>query len=177
MGNSVNVLALDPSFTCTGWAMRQFSGKVECGAKSFLLNTKEMKAWPARRFSQFTFWLEWMVRDLKVEVIVFEECTPGMASRDRDALVGIKTRILEVAAMHSIPTLTIYPSTLKKHATQNGFAKKEDMKAEAERQYAFYDPTEDPGGDMADALMLLSWFEAGAPLPEKKVRSKPKRKQ
>jgi Holliday junction resolvasome RuvABC endonuclease subunit len=168
------VLTLDMSMTRTGWAFQRPAKdggiKVYTGAISFPVTDK---AFPHRRYSVFAAFIVAAIKELRPDVIVFEENTARRAGAE--ALIFLKMRLLEICAKHRIPTKSIYPATLKKHFTGNDKADKPQMMAVAAERFAEYDPTNDEGADIADALALLHWWRDGCPPSQASVDKAKKR--
>ena len=88
---------------------------------------------------------------------MYEEpgATTGGGASTREALIGVKTRVLEACAIRGIQCQGVWPPTLKKLATGNGKAEKAAMQDFAFFMHPEYDAAKDAGGDIADALCLL----------------------
>jgi Holliday junction resolvasome RuvABC endonuclease subunit len=171
------VLALDLSIVRTGWAISDLDGTT-AGAESFT----PAKGQPqAIRYRNFYVWLDTQLRLLQPDTVVFEQPVCRGQGQTQDALIGLKTRMDELCAIHGIPLKGIYPSALKKAFVGDG--KKDEgkdgkrrMKARCAEIFEDYDPATDAGGDIADAR-ALTWVYANKPevfepkLPKKrKVR-------
>lgn len=178
----MNVLALDLSLTKTGWAarieMRDGSYGICSGAISFPVTDKKF---PHQRFGDFANWLQQRIQIQRPDLIVFEENTAR--GWDAEALIGLKMRLLEICAAHRIPTKSIYPSSLKLFITGNGRADKAAMQEAISARFDEYSTFEDKGADIADALSLILWSQAGCPPSKaaleriaKKAKSKAKSK-
>ena len=151
-GTTGGTLALDLGARC-GWAVADEEGQLAHYARIRLdkAATKKIK------FSFFRESLEALIRMFGPAVIAYEKtiAMPGVRGNWRPLLYyeGILT---EVAECHNIPLRDIYPPTLKKHATGNGRASKEDMVAAAKKRWNIgtYMTIND---DIADALCILDW--------------------
>lgn len=167
------ILALDLA-TATGWALRDRQGVVTHGVQTFPLRRGES---PGMRWLRFRRWLRELLilggvaprverdetmreraRELAAEgqvagVVAFE--APLATAMGRRMGIGreLATIVEEEAAMCGLETTTIYPSTLKKHATGKGNSGKPAMIAAARARWGV-EVTDD---NEADALCVLAW--------------------
>lgn len=154
-----NVLALDLSFSCTGWAAIS-DGVIESGTQSFEpprrpRGCKKPKPLPALRFARFGAWLCEMIEVQRPALIIVERAHHnGWAATQCG--VGLGTRVEEVCAVRGIVFEAVHSGTLKKYATGNGNAKKSEMIEAARKRWDFYTGENDEGGDESDASMLLA---------------------
>ncbi len=143
----MNILSLDMA-TKTGWASN-IDGQ-RSGVTEFALKRGESVG---MRFLRCRAWLNemWKLLEGHIEVIAFEQAhhRGGAATA---CCVGLVTEALAFAAEHSIETMPVHTATLKKFATGNGRASKEDMvKAAIQRGWNPVDHNE------ADAILLLEY--------------------
>lgn len=172
MSNLIPVLALDLA-TSTGWALRSRDGSITSGVQAFDLRRGES---PGMRFLRFRRWLQ--------EVLALGQfgpagAHPGVIACEQSIAVhrgghaaavahGLQAITQTEAATLRVELTSIAPSSLKKHATGRGNAKKPDMIAAAEKRWAgtYSSPLQE---DQADALCVLAWaldeIEAPARLP------------
>jgi len=137
------ILALDLA-TKTGWCTDGASG-----VQTFDVKRGES---PGMRFLRCRAWLSEMKNLLPgLEVIYYEQAhhRGGYAT---EVGVGLVTEVKAFAAQHDIEVSPIHTATLKKWATGNGRASKDDMIAEAEKRG--YKPTDD---NEADAMLLYEF--------------------
>jgi len=169
----VKAFAIDPSFNGCGWALACDETGIQSGVIRFpIYADRNGEKSPALRFRDFRLWLDSVLETNRPDIVIYEENAVHGRGRERDALVGIKTRILEMCAIHCVPTRGVYPVSLKKWAIGNGRADKSEMKEMARRRFEHYDLNKDDGGDEADALMLLSLQLSGD-----NILSKPRAKK
>ena len=153
------ILAIDPG-THSGWATWD-GAHVESGVQVFDLKRGDS---PGMRFLRFRRWLHDIGRNLYIyssiplhkALLVYEQAhhRGGAAT---EVLVGMTTRVQEFAAEIGAEHEAVHTATLKKWATGNGRASKEQMIAAACERYgvAVRDDNE------ADALLLLAWAREG----------------
>lgn len=75
----------------------------------------------------------------------------------------LKFTLLTLCDLRKIPTKSLYPNHLKSFAAGDGNATKEQMQAVIAQRFPQYDPAQDDGADIADALALILWARAGFP--------------
>ncbi len=143
----MNILSLDMA-TKTGWASNIHGNR--SGVIEFALKRGES---PGMRFLRCRAWLNemWKLLAGQIDVIIYEQAhhRGGAAT---SVCVGLVTEVLAFAAEHGIETLPIHAAVLKKWATNNGRASKEDMvKAAKARGWSPRDHNE------ADATLLLEF--------------------
>ena len=145
----MRLIGIDPG-THTGWAT--FDGKhVESGVQHFDLRRGES---PGMRFLRFREWLSVLCDLIRPALLVYEAAhhRGGAAT---EVLVGMTTRIQEIAAEKGCEHESVHTKTLKKWATGDGRASKNDM-IEAAQGF-------NPRGDLilddnrADALLILAY--------------------
>ena len=150
------VLALDLA-TSTGWALRDSSGQVTSGVQTFDLRRGESAG---MRFLRFRAWLrEIMALAGGKGVIAFEQAH-HRGGHATSLAVGLVTVVLEEAAAQGWETTSVHTATLKKHATGNGRASKEDMIRAAVKAFGLTkieDGVGSPCSDEADAICVLAW--------------------
>ncbi len=143
-----SILALDLA-TATGWAAVR-DGRIESGVQHFDLKRGESAG---MRFIRFNAWLAEVLDALRPELVVYEQAhhRGGAAT---ELAVGLVTRVLEATAARGIDPAPVHSSTLKKHATGSGTAKKPAMIARATALYPDVAVVDD---NHADALLLLRY--------------------
>jgi Holliday junction resolvasome RuvABC endonuclease subunit len=153
--NNLRLLTLDCA-THTGWATNALGG-VESGVQAFELRRG---ASPGMRYIEFRGWLDRLLTALRPEVVVYEKPIRAQVSAVQAELAyGFSTRVQEVCTAQAVDYRSVAVSTLKKWATGNGGAGKEQMKAAASERFGR--PISDD--NEADALLLLAWAAAGFP--------------
>ncbi len=162
----MKILTFDNSLRRTGWAAQTPDGMM-CGAKAF---PKTAACSPYLRYIEYAGFIKGLFDRFDPDIVLFEEPTPN--GFDREALITLKSLLCMECVEYGVPHKSIYPSTLKKLITGSGDADKAAMMAEIASRYENYDPANDDGGDVADAISLLEWHEAGCPLPEKKPKKR-----
>jgi len=143
----MNILSLDMA-TKTGWASNIHGRR--SGVVEFALKRGESVG---MRFLRCRAWLKemWKLLEGHIEVIAFEQAhhRGGAATA---CCVGLVTEALAFAAEHSIETMPIHTASLKKFATGNGRASKDEM-VQAARQRG-WNPVDH---NEADAILLLEF--------------------
>ncbi len=144
------ILALDLG-TNMGWAHNIDLAGVESGTRIF---DGEISGW---RFLAFKRWLDVEIERLGIQHIVYEE-TFSMGAYAARVLHGFLATLQHVHAEH-YPTefrftmQKVHPNTLKKFATGNGHAKKEQMMKVCYAKFG-YRPADD---NECDAIWLLEY--------------------
>lgn len=151
----MRLLALDPA-TTTGWAYWGSDlEKPQYGVRIFRSKPGEH---PGLRFTYYREFLAELLTHYEPEQIIYEcPLFPGKRTRRANLTTsfGFEAQLLGVAATYKIPCTHVYPSSLKKFATGNGKAPKEEMIAKASDVWQVeLKPHQD---NEADALMLLAW--------------------
>jgi len=144
----MNILTLDLA-TTTGWAQKK-KKKIESGIVNFSPKRGDS---PGVRFLKFRAWLTKVVKELEPEVIVYER-PHHRGGAATEVLVGLSTRVQEIAAEYKIECQAVHSTTLKKFLTGGGRASKEDMIREAKIRFPKQDIVDD---NQADALALLAY--------------------
>lgn len=160
------VLSIDPGMTATGWACAVDGKLIEYGHECFTPQRGESRGMLYIRFRR---WLTDLMNKL-YPPIECESCSPGedaMVIVERpnqrggpatEILMGLTTRVQEIAEELGWEYAVVPLTTLKKFATGSGRGDKEAMKYSAVHRWAlggasFPQLTEDE----ADALCLL-WY-------------------
>jgi Holliday junction resolvasome RuvABC endonuclease subunit len=139
------ILALDLA-TQTGWA-HSSSGLVTSGSEGFKLKKQDG---PGVRFLKFRSWLRDQIEIVKPELIVFEEVMRWSSGAAAKCYCGLLAILQTECEAKEIPYEGVHVGTIKKAATKNGAASKEQMiQAARARGYKPQDDNE------ADALHLL----------------------
>lgn len=144
----MNILALDLA-TKSGWAYRK-GKEIKSGVESFAIKRGDS---PGIRFLKFRSWLEKMVKDVEPEIIIYERPHHRGGSAT-EVLVGLSTRVQEVAAKNKIEYKAVHTTTLKKFFTGSGRASKKDMIKEAKKRFPEQNIQDD---NQADALSVLAF--------------------
>ena len=156
----MNVLALDPG-TSMGWARHIPPGVVEAGREDWKVKKGDA---PGLRWAKFRSWLLWNafttneIDLLVVEAPLVHGRMKSMAA-NRSAY-GWNAIAEEVAASYGINYLEVANNTIKKFATGNGRAEKEQVFAVAFRRWPHLFPGDEKIEnmfDVADALWLLQY--------------------
>ena len=147
----MKILGLDLA-TRTGWSIFDDGRLVEWGMQDFSVGRGES---PGMRYLKFRVWLDNVVKLSEVDLVVYEQAhmRGGAAT---EVLVGLCTRVQEIAAGWKIDHATVHTATLKKHATGNGRAEKADMIAAAQKKW----PALGAGhldDNIADAIWVGDW--------------------
>lgn len=145
----VEILALDVA-TTTGFALR-CGGRIESGTVNFAPKRGESSG---MRFVRFRVWLTEMIRTHAPRFVAFERAhmRGGAAT---EVLVGMQTRVQEIAAEFGLEYVTVETNVLKKFATGKGTADKAAMMATV-TPHLGRTPVDD---NEADAVWVLLWAE------------------
>uniref|UniRef100_A0A6H1ZAN6 Holliday junction resolvase RuvC n=2 Tax=viral metagenome TaxID=1070528 RepID=A0A6H1ZAN6_9ZZZZ len=146
MGTDSGILALDLA-TKTGWCAKGASG-----IQTFDVKRGES---PGMRFLRCRAWLNEMLGLLPGLKILYYEQAHHRGGYATEVGVGLVTEVKAFAAQHGLEVSPIHTATLKKWATGNGRASKEEMIKEA--QARGYDPQDD---NEADAMLLYEFAVA-----------------
>jgi Holliday junction resolvasome RuvABC endonuclease subunit len=148
----MKILALDTAIK-TGWAL--FDGKtgkiIESGVQSFAKRRGESNGLVFLRFRR---WLSDFASDTGLfdgDLIAYEQA--HFRGAGTELLVGLQTRVQEVAAEMGITSAPVHTGTLKKWATGKGNAGKKEMIAAA-RKVLGREPVDD---NEADAVLVAVW--------------------
>jgi Holliday junction resolvasome RuvABC endonuclease subunit len=170
----MNILALDIGI-CTGYAIYSIHGAgirntttILSGVKTFEFKRGDS---PDIRFLKFQRWVKYVVKTYDIKFIIYEKpfLRGGAAS---DFLKGFMLIIRMVAVECGASYKGIMGTTLKKYATGNGRASKEDMVLTASQRYGKV-----KDDNQADALHLLAYARENydvdtAPTGDKEVSEK-----
>lgn len=144
----VRILALDLA-TKTGWAIGESGKIVESGVQDFSVQRGES---PGMRFLYFRSWLETLLTAIKPTLIVYE--MPHLrGGATATVLVGLETRVHEVAAQRGIEYTKVHSAKVKKAVLGSGKATKEQV-IEWAVGVLGRPPASD---DEADAVAILTW--------------------
>lgn len=126
-----NVLALDLA-TKTGWAVWSMGRHFASGVQEFKRypgSLRRPKEHAGCRYARFQDWLGTMVRHYGITHIVVESALVGQKSIHSAQLSFALRAMVELAAhKNRMPEVAEYaPSSIKKWATGNGHAKKDEM--------------------------------------------------
>lgn len=143
----MKILAIDAA-TKTGYASNCFR-KITSGIMDFKAKRGDS---PGVRFIKFKKWLNEIVKNSKPDVIIYEQAH-HRGGHPTEVALGFVTVIKIIAAKNNCELTTVHTGELKKWATGNGRASKEEM-IDASRKLGF-EPVDD---NEADALLILHWF-------------------
>jgi Holliday junction resolvasome RuvABC endonuclease subunit len=139
------VLALDLA-TQTGWAYSS-AGLVTSGSKGFGLKKGEGSG---QRFLKFRSWLRDQIEIIKPDLVAYEEVMRWSSGAAAKCYCGLLATMQTECEAKEIPYEGVHVGTIKKAATKNGAASKEQMIQAAKSRG--YKPTDD---NEADAIHLL----------------------
>lgn len=142
------ILALDLA-TQTGWAYKA-NGLISSGSAGFQLKKGEV---PGKRFHKFRTWLRDQIESIKPERIVYEEVMRWSSGAAAKCYCGLLAILQCECEAKEISCEGVGVGTIKKSATKNGSAKKEEM-VKAAKDLG-YNPIDD---NEADAIHLLHIF-------------------
>jgi len=142
------ILALDLA-TQTGWAYSS-AGLVTSGSEGFMPRKNEGKG---QRFLKFRSWLRDQIEIVKPELVVFEEVMRWSSGAAAKCYCGLLAIMMTECEAKEIRYEGVHVGTIKKSATKNGSATKEQMiQAARARGYKPQDDNE------ADAIHILHFF-------------------
>ena len=150
------VLALDLA-TQTGWASSS-AGMVSSGSEGFQLKKKDG---PGVRFLKFRSWLRDQIETIKPDLIVYEEVMRWSSGAAAKCYCGLLATMQTECEAKEIAYEGVHVGTIKKAATKNGSASKEQMIKAAEARG--YKPKDD---NEADAIHLLHIYLDGYHIPK-----------
>jgi len=146
----MHILGLDLG-TNTGWALMSEEGDISSGIQSF---KKKRGDSPGMIFLKFYGWLTELLSDLENnEVLVAYEMAHHRGGRATEVGVGLVSQVQKYCALREFEHTSVHSSTLKKMATGNGKASKEEVQLAAENAFGFTVQ----GDDQSDALWVLAW--------------------
>lgn len=169
----MKILALDQSMKMTGWASVS-DGLYESGRVHFQEKNERHKE---KHFADFWQWLNDALSLHEPTLVVYEMPVSQGQGSNAIPLMGLRALIVTACALQKIECVGVWPNTLKKFATGDGKAEKVVMKEAAKAVFDYYIPSEDPGGDEADALLLLRYGEMRPDLDLQPQKPKRKRKK
>ncbi len=142
---SESVLSIDIG-TKTGWALHNRNGSILSGTEVFKLAKSEGVG---MRYLKFNRWLVSMLHN-DINIVYYEKVMRHIGVEAAHVYGGLVAILLTWCEKNNIKYEGVHVATIKKHATGNGKATKEDMiKAMTEKGHAPVDNNE------ADALSLL----------------------
>ncbi|NDE16409.1 hypothetical protein EBZ80_15905 [bacterium] len=151
------ILALDLA-TQTGWAYHA-NGLISSGSEGFKLKKRDG---PGQRFFRFRTWLREQIVEVKPERVVYEEVMRWSSGAAAKCYCGLLAIVQTECEAKEIKYEGVHVGTIKKSATGNGNATKEQMiRAAMEQGFRPQDDNE------ADALHILLLFcrRLNIPLP------------
>ncbi len=121
------ILALDLGLH-TGWAIYNKQDGITSGSKDFSLKKRKHHSPPRSvSFSNFEVWLRDVLRDESITCVYYEEVMGHIGTRAAHAY-GAFECLMEIACYERrINPIGVPVKTIKKFATGNGNAKKENM--------------------------------------------------
>ena len=149
------ILGLDCA-TKTGFCLTRNGKIIESGVQDF---TKRRGESSGMLFIKFRAWLVPFIRRVKSiysalePMILAYEQAHHRGGAATEICVGLVTRVLEIAAEYGCETMPVHTATLKKIATGNGRASKEEMVKRA-AEVLGRQPIDD---NEADAVMLAEF--------------------
>lgn len=154
----IKVMALDPSSTRTGYCfMRIDESIIEAG----VLTPDKRNAPPAYRIETMCRDLAGLLERIEPDVIVIE-WTGGKVGRRRHkgggaglAVYGIAVGALWRTVVVKSPTKTV--ELIEANEWTRGVPKEKRITF-IRRLFKEYDPSKDPGGDVADAIGLVAYY-------------------
>jgi Holliday junction resolvasome RuvABC endonuclease subunit len=160
------ILALDLG-TRTGWASWDGTRR-ESGVQVFDVKRGES---PGMRFVRFNRWLGELLTRPSYGIVghvpvnhfdlVVYEAAHHRGGAATEVCVGMVTRVLEACALRGIEHASVHSATLKKFATSNGRASKEEMLKAVNERFCgslYRGPVSDD--NEADAIALLEYAKA-----------------
>lgn len=159
------IMAVDPAKTL---GVGLLLGRKRLKSGSFSMPTTKKRDHPGDRLTAFRtlLWIELqrvvnmaLVRAKRQPDVLVIEWAEGMRNGDAMAMHGyIRNLVLEWASELSrrIPIAKVGPTQVKKHATGNGSATKEEMMDAARKRWRFRPKTHDE----ADALWIADYHRA-----------------
>lgn len=142
------ILALDLG-TTTGWAIRSASDPITHG---FITLRPQRFEGGGMRYLRFKRWLSELTATDDIHEVYFEEVRRHAGVDAAHVYGGLMATLTTWCEHHNIPYQGVPVGTIKKHATGQGNAGKEDVIAAIRaRGYPVTDDNE------ADALALLHW--------------------
>ena len=148
-------LALDMA-TTTGWALVD-RGQIRTGTFK-TTRAKGRKTLPDEHegieFDRFEKWLWKMLKEFDPDVVFFEEAGGFRNVTTARKPYGYRGLMMACCARLNIPMQGVSPSTVKKFATGNGRAQKEEMIHAAKQKFP---DVEVPDDNAADALHILAY--------------------
>lgn len=95
----------------------------------------------------------WAIGAYTAALLVVEGPSYASVGGSQHERAGLWWRIALAAANRAVPLLVVTPGQLKKYATGNGSASKDQVLAAVVKRYASWDVT---GNDVADAVVLMA---------------------
>lgn len=142
-------------------------GVIKWGSRSFI-EASDPKL-PDLRFNEYRKWLVQLIGTTNPTAVIYEKpTTHGQGSGEAQIMLEMTLR--ELCAVRGIRPKYIYPASLKLYITGSGRAEKPQMMAVIAAKFPGYDPTQDVGGDIADALGLLVWARDGCPPSQTEIK-------
>ena len=159
------ILSLDPSSTACGWALLDLAGRILEGG---IIKPSKVRAEPQFRIKSMAEDFEQLLNEFRPG-IVFIEITSGKVgtNRHKGAGAGLATYGMAVGFLWCVAAnwLRQLPAeqqgqtevvVVKENDWTRGVPKADRIAAVA-AEFSQYNPIEDPGGDLADAIALGQW--------------------
>lgn len=143
------LLAVDPSTTCTGWAVFADGELIEFG--KLKPSPSKCKDW-MERVDRICGALEQIIVEHGINVAVIEEPVPFGKGNPKPLFGGFGR---QYQTLHRCLTGHVHPITVPRWT--HGVPKKRRA-ARIEAEYTEYSPEEDKGMDIADAIGIGVWF-------------------
>ena len=143
----MNMIAFDLGLSL-GWA-----AVTKDDVFSGCCNLKKTKEEPQHKYANFWDTIHLYVPSPLIDLVLYEEVMAHKGAHAAHDYGAYKGMLILFCEMNEIPYEGVHVATIKKHATGNGRASKEEVIAAAEEKYG----KKITKSDEADALMLLDW--------------------
>lgn len=109
---------------------------------------------PPMRFRKFYTWADKLIGDIKPKIVGYEQ-THFRGGRATELLVGLTTRLQEIADDHNAGCTTIHSSALKKYVTGSGRSDKEEVIKAVRLLYPKIELVDDNHADALAGMTML----------------------
>ena len=162
----MKMIAIDPSSTKTGYAVMEYGRLIEAG----LLTGDRQRDRYTERVDAMCLALNRLLDEYKPlnAVIELSSGAPGTGSRSGASasliMYGYATGAIDRELMHHPGVMALWRYTEQEWIGRRGgvATSKKARQATVQALYRDYDPQDDKGGDVSDAICLGLWFERGA---------------